>query len=144
MYPFSILSTQGLYKSSDCPLLLSVQLDPPARPVSERGPDPLTLAKTPRPMGRGSGSRDLGSQGYLLLRYNAIGHSHQNDEAWGILHADHSNGCWPQHRQHRCPSLLDVTIQAFWCHVTDAFFVSFYFFLPRYPHSVLDVAIWSA
>lgn len=129
IYPFSIFSTQGLYKSSDWPLLLlSVQLDP-TRPVSERGPDPLTLARTPWPMGRGSGSRDLGSRGYLLLRYNAIGHSHQNDEAWGILHADHSNSCWPQHCQHRLPSLQSVTKQAFWCGVTDAFFVSFYFFL---------------
>lgn len=123
MYPFSGLSTQSLYKSSDWPLLLlSVQLDP-TRPVSERGPDPLTLAGTPWPMGRGSGSHDLGSRGYLLLSYNAIGHSHQNDEAWGILHADHSNGCWPQHCQHRLPSLQSVTKQAFWCGVTDAFFL---------------------
>lgn len=126
MYPFSSLSTLRLYKSSDWPLLLlSVQLDP-TRPVSERGPDPLTLAGTPWPMGRGSGSHDLGSRGYLLLRYNAIGHSHQNDEAWGILHADHSNGCWPQHYQHRLPSLQSVTKQAFWCGVTDALFVSFF------------------
>lgn len=67
---------------------------PGARPVSGQGPDPWTLAGAPGPIGRGHQSCDPSSQGYLLLWHNAIGHSHQNDGAQGILHADHSNGCW--------------------------------------------------
>lgn len=68
---------------------------PGAKPVSGQGPDPLTLARAPGPMGWGCQRCDPNSQGYLLLLHNAIGHSHQNDGAQGIVHADHSNGCRP-------------------------------------------------
>jgi len=55
-------------------------------------------------MGRAGQSGDLGTQGYLLLGHNAIGHSFQNDEAQGILHADQSNGgSVPQLRLTKAP-----------------------------------------
>lgn len=77
------------------PPLTSSTRWPGAEPVSGQGPDPWTLARASGPMGWGHQSCDPSSQGYLLLWHNAIGHSHQNDGAQGILHADHSNGCWP-------------------------------------------------
>ena len=77
------------------PALTSSTHWPGAEPVSGQGPDPWTLAVASGPMGWSRRSCDPSSQGYLLLWHNAIGHSHQNDGAQGIFHADHSNGCWP-------------------------------------------------
>lgn len=88
-------STASINHSSDHHCSPPLTHWPGAKPVSGQGPDPLTLARAPGPMGRGCQSCDPSSQGYLLLWHNAIGHSHQNDGAQGILHADHSNGCWP-------------------------------------------------
>lgn len=126
----SILQFRPIYKSSLWPLrwpaLTASPLWPGAWPVSGWGPDPWTLAEASRPMGRGAQCSDPGSLGYLLLWDNAIGHSLQDDGAWGILHADHSNCHWPLQ-----PTLTDhhfcgTEKLAFYNIMSQMFFSSFY------------------
>lgn len=142
MQPLSILSILHLYKSSSWPPLLTSSTHwPEAKPVSGQGPDPLTLARAPGPMGRGGQCCDPGSEGYLLLSHNAIGHSYQNDEAQGILHADHSNGCWAQACQSLLKSQQNVKMALLiLCHrcLFCAFWVVFF---ASYAFCVLNAAV---
>lgn len=133
----SILFIRHIYKSFLWPPLTSSTHWPGAKPVSGQGPDPWTLAEDPGPMGWAHQSFNPSSQGYLLLWHNAIGHSHQNDGAQGILHADHSNGCRPL-QPTPALALQNVRKWPFWYNATDAVFVC----SASLPYCALGAAIW--
>lgn len=123
----STTSINHLPDQSCSPQLTGSTHWPGAKPVSGQGPDPWTLAGVPGPMGWGHQSYDPGSPGYLLLWHNTIGHSHQNDGAHWILHADHSNGCWPKQAVVSAPLKYRKIALLMLCH--RCLFCAFFSFL---------------